>query len=500
MSTYFPPQQALPRKDNHSTLLVVDDQPGPREVLKGLLAGQDYRLAFASSGEEALTKAAELAPDLVILDVMMPGMDGFTVCRSLRANPLSADVPIIMVTALDDRQSRLQGFQAGADDFITKPFDPVELLARVQTITQLNRYRRLHAERARFEWVVENSDDGYVIITETDALLFANVQARRYLGLPFESDTPVCKTFLELARAQYTCQPQDAWQDWPGRSENGLPMYLIRPASTTDNSFWLQVDRMEISSNFDGYLLRLHDITAQVTVKQQMWTFHAQVSHKLRTPITLVTGFLDFLLGETSLCSGEQQKLLSSIYRNALRLQNEIQDVLQYLETPKLARPGSELCSIADVLVIVDSVKAELGVKQVTELSSNIITPESMFLPLSPQAIELVLRELLENAKKFHPVQLPTIEVIISEVEDGIRIQVADDGLTLSLDQLTKIWIPYYQAEKYFTGQVAGIGLGLSMVASLVWEVGGVCRSYNRPDRSGLIIELVLPLARKNHE
>ena len=90
----------------------------------------------------------------------MPGMNGFEVCQRLRADSLLAEIPVIMITALDDRESRLRGIEAGTDDFISKPFDPIELQARVRTITRLNRYRLLHNQRARFEWVVEQADDG----------------------------------------------------------------------------------------------------------------------------------------------------------------------------------------------------------------------------------------------------------------------------------------------------------------------------------------------------
>ena len=96
-----------------------------------------------------MAKVAELTPDLILLDVMMPGVNGFEVCRRLRADPLLAEVPIIMVTALDDRDSRLQGIEAGADDFVTKPFDQIELRARVQTITRLNHYRQRLRESER---------------------------------------------------------------------------------------------------------------------------------------------------------------------------------------------------------------------------------------------------------------------------------------------------------------------------------------------------------------
>jgi PAS domain S-box-containing protein len=130
-----------------STILIVDDEPIGRRILEVLLADQGYHLVMACSGAEALARAAELMPDLILLDIMMPNMDGFEVCQHLRADPLLADVPVVMVTALDDRDSRLRGIEVGADDFITKPIDRVEVRKRVQTIIRLDRYRRLLDER-----------------------------------------------------------------------------------------------------------------------------------------------------------------------------------------------------------------------------------------------------------------------------------------------------------------------------------------------------------------
>jgi len=133
-------RNTLPEK---STILIVDDEQVSRYTVEILLAAEGYNLVFAENGEDALQKAGELVPDLMLLDVMMPGMDGFEVCQRLRDNKRLAELPIVMVTALDDRDSRLRGIQAGADDFMSKPYDRAELRARVRTITRLNRYRRL---------------------------------------------------------------------------------------------------------------------------------------------------------------------------------------------------------------------------------------------------------------------------------------------------------------------------------------------------------------------
>jgi two-component system cell cycle response regulator len=137
--------------------------------------------------------------------------------------------------------------------------------------------------------------------------------------------------------------------------------------------------------------------------------------------------------------------------------------------------------------------------RYVKSISTSFAGPgnlDDVYVAISPQAMEMILEELFENAGKFHPEQSPALEIKMSGAPDGVRIQVCDDGLTLSPDQLAKMWTPYYQVEKYFSGEVPGMGLGLPMVASLVWGVGGTCRAYSREDGPGIVVELVLPLAK----
>jgi signal transduction histidine kinase len=137
--------------EHEPIVLIVDDNPAGQIAIKSLLLNQGYRLEMAANGEQALAKAVEVQPDVILLDVMMPDMNGFEVCQRLRRDPLTAEVPIVMVTALDDIESRLAGFEAGTDDFISKPFDRAELRARVRTITRLHRYRSLLDEREKLQ-------------------------------------------------------------------------------------------------------------------------------------------------------------------------------------------------------------------------------------------------------------------------------------------------------------------------------------------------------------
>ena len=132
-----------------SLVLIVDDEYIGRETLQSVLEGEGYELEMAENGVQAIEKAKRLLPDVILLDVMMPGMTGFEVCQRIRSDPQIAEIPIIILTALDDRESLLNALKAGADDFISKPFDRYELRARLLGITRLNRYQKLLQERAK---------------------------------------------------------------------------------------------------------------------------------------------------------------------------------------------------------------------------------------------------------------------------------------------------------------------------------------------------------------
>ena len=144
-----------------SNILIVDDDSRGRETLEAVLTGLGHNLHFSDNGLDALKQASALQPDLILLDVMMPDMDGFEVCRRLRADPILADVPVVMTTALDDKASRLQGIEAGADDFISKPIDRMEIRARVNTIIRLNRYRKLMEQQADLLQIHRELQDAY---------------------------------------------------------------------------------------------------------------------------------------------------------------------------------------------------------------------------------------------------------------------------------------------------------------------------------------------------
>jgi class 3 adenylate cyclase len=121
------------------TILVVDDIPQNIRLLEAVLAPKGYELLTAGSGEEALDVLTRCQPDLILLDIVMPGIDGFEVCRRIRSDPTTAFLPVVMITASGDKE-KIQAIEVGADDFVTKPFDQAELLARVRSLLRIKRY------------------------------------------------------------------------------------------------------------------------------------------------------------------------------------------------------------------------------------------------------------------------------------------------------------------------------------------------------------------------
>jgi two-component system OmpR family sensor kinase len=173
------------------------------------------------------------------------------------------------------------------------------------------------------------------------------------------------------------------------------------------------------------------------------------------------------------------------------RLKSEIDDVLQYINAPVLAISG-ETIQLGQLPAKAAEIGAQLGVNSV-----EVVVPvgmDAVSLPLTPQALDTIFWEIFENSAKFHPNHAPKVEVRVDlSGPEGLTLLIRDDGVTLSPDQLRWVWTPYIQGEKYFTGEAPGMGLGLALVAALIWHVGGDVRLNNRTDGAGVEVWLQLP-------
>lgn len=169
-------------------ILIVDDDPQVLSVLEELLSRKDYLTVTADRGKKALDIIEREKIDLVLMDITLPDLDGIWLTRMLRQKHETRLIPIIMITAHTERDFRIKGIQAGADDFITKPLDREEILARIRTSLNLSYYRRELPEKKELETLIGEATDGIVVCSPDWKIEEANKNARESLDLPESED------------------------------------------------------------------------------------------------------------------------------------------------------------------------------------------------------------------------------------------------------------------------------------------------------------------------
>lgn len=321
------------------TVLIVDDEPAGRETLEALLLKEGYHLAFASSGPEALTQVAQLQPDVVLLDVMMPEMDGFEVCHRLRAQPAHAEIPILLVTALDDQDSRLRGIEAGADDFITKPCNRLELRARVRNIVRLNRYRRLVDARGKFEHIFNLLPDGIVVVDLAGRIQMANPAMLALSGVAGVAEL-LNRKFLDWISPDHTIACAAAVHDaltgtakkslteagWVRADGTHVPVEITIGAIGWDGEPRAQVIVRDITDRTDKILLEAKLMRAQRL--ESIGTLASGIAHDLNNVLTPALMSVETLSARIS--DPKCQAMLATLERSILRGASIVKQVLAF--------------------------------------------------------------------------------------------------------------------------------------------------------------------------
>ena len=173
------------RNSNKSIVLAVDDNPVNLEELCDLLSEAGIEVLRADNGQRALEQAATVLPDLILLDVLMPDMDGFTLCRTFKAQAHTAQTPVLFMTSLDDTANKVKGFALGAIDYVTKPFQHEEVLARVTTHLALQKLKsELQENEERLSRIFEYAMDAIVTLDQQGVVTMFNAAAERMFGCP----------------------------------------------------------------------------------------------------------------------------------------------------------------------------------------------------------------------------------------------------------------------------------------------------------------------------
>jgi diguanylate cyclase (GGDEF)-like protein/PAS domain S-box-containing protein len=200
----FPP----PASQRSPAILIVDDAPANLGVLRAMMTQQGYQTFVATSGERAISIARRVRPDLILLDVVMPGMDGFETCRQLKGDAGTERIPVIFMSANSDTDDIVAGFDIGAVDYIGKPLRMAEVCARVRTQLQLRSASEAHIEQAdRLRMIVNAMDEGLMIIEASGRIQYSNPACARYLG--YEPDGLAGLALPELLGAPWSQEYSD---------------------------------------------------------------------------------------------------------------------------------------------------------------------------------------------------------------------------------------------------------------------------------------------------
>jgi len=452
-------------------ILVVDDYAANVKLLERNLQAAGYETVAAYDGEQALAQVAAEKPDLVLLDIMMPKIDGFEVCRRLRADEATAVIPVIMVTALKETEDRIRGLEAGADDFISKPFDRAELLARVKSLLQVKYYRSMLAEREKFHAVIQDLSHGIVI---TDGQWRVETVSRRAADLLERSEADLVGRNLAEALEGFTVEPtlEALRQSTTQAVTVELAQESRRPPRYLAGRYTRIVGPR---GRLHNAALVFRDISEMRRKEKLKRDFLSLISHKLKTPITIASGYLSLIdqgkYGDVSEAVAESVRISLAKIKE---LSDLVEKVLSYagLTATELERAG-QLVPLGD---LVGRIRDRIAQRYPDrEVAWAIDLPDDLPRVRAPEELlAIVFDNLLDNAVKFADKTPAEVGVGVREVENRwLEVSVRDNGSGVPTARRDQIFSAFSQLDEDFTGNIAGIGLGLSTAQRLVESWSG---------------------------
>lgn len=480
-----------PRPDiayHPARILIVDDDRRNRQVLEVMLTPEGFLLQTAASGEEALAIVAQQPPDLILLDIMMPGMDGYQVAAKIKGSLATKNIPIIMVTALDDRNAKMLGLSAGAEDFLTKPMDRAELCVRVRNLLRLKAYGdelllltgRLSLATAVAKVGVWEWDLASNTLT-WDATMFDIYGFPPVVPMPYDKwSAAVCPEDLPAVEATLRKAIDEKGQ---GSSE----YRIIRTGGSVRNVSAVERVVLDVRGNVSRLVGVNMDVTERKEAEQALEQsrkdqmrfkdeFLSHVSHELRSPLTAIKQFTSILLGGLAgELNKEQREYQQIVLKNIQQLQSMIDDLLEVtrLETGKLT-VEPESVSISDAVSdILNTLEGTARAKGAT-LSCD-LPPDLPSAHADQTRLRQILIILLDNAIKFTPDGgAVTIQArLLQQDPRFLLLEVSDTGCGISPEKIERIFERLYQVSERTQASRKGLGLGLYICKELVTRQGG---------------------------
>ncbi|MDM8552300.1 response regulator [Desulfobacterales bacterium HSG2] len=496
-----------------STILIVDDNPENLGVLFEYLSKAGFNVLVAQSGEDALELVRENMPGIILLDILMPGIDGFETCRRLKANRETKDIPVLFVSSLSDTVDKVRGFDVGGVDYVTKPFKQEEVLARITTHLSLYNLRkaleeknvRLQQEileRNRAETALRKSEKKYRTLVEAadDAILLLDTEFRHlfentayYAGLGYKKgdvlpddfsrihpdDLPAVREniteLFETGKAESEYRIRHRKGHWVHRFAKSVLIYDDdkKPEAI------LSIIR-DISNRKQMEEELRHAKEAAEAANRAKSEFLANMSHDIRTPMNAILGFTEILEGEIR--DEQQKRHLSSIKSGGKSLLGLINDILDLskIEAGKL-KPEYSAVNLHTLLKDMEQIFShkifekglEFRIETEPDLPKMIITDETR--------LRQIFMNLMGNAVKFTDsghVKLSVNHCCFDEKQSraDILFSVEDTGIGIPQDQQESVFSAFEQQKGQSHAKFGGTGLGLAITKHLTEMMGGEIR------------------------
>jgi len=442
-------------KHDEIEILIVEDSPTQAERLRRLIQSLHYNARVATNGQLALAAIRERKPHLVLSDIVMPEMNGYDLCRAIKSDPTLRDIPVILVTSLNDPKDIIRGIECGADNFIRKPYAEDYLLNRISHMLMNQKLRKN-----------QNVEIGIALYLG-DQKHFINAERQQILDL-------LISTYEQAVQVNGELQARE-------RQVIELNMRLAHHAAE------LETINREIA-------LKNLELAEASRMKS---AFIANMSHELRTPLNAIIGFTGALLMKLpGPLTPDQDKQLNTIRASARHLLSLINDILDVakIEAGKLTLSIEPVhCQelMAEVADTLRPLAQQKGLALEMELGTENQSPT--IIDTDRRALTQILINLLNNAIKF--TEQGTVRISLAQrEEDGVLVtemSIADSGAGIKEEDQAKLFQAFSQLDSTSTRHVEGAGLGLYLCQNLANAIGGAL-FFNSDYGSGSTFTLAL--------
>ena len=450
-------------------ILIVDDTPANIAIVSSLLE-DTFALRVATNGERALAIAAREEPDLVLLDVVMPGMDGYEVCRRLKDNPATADIPVIFLTGQIDPEDEKRGFAAGGVDYIRKPFSAPIVLARVNTQLALqDALHQVREERATLRRVMEGMADGLIAASMDGTISYFNQRASQLLRVDLGAFVrrPIMEA-VDQTQREYA-DPDKARAAWFKLMSEPETRPQVELALSNGSRTDLLIDSFPLTGEASPMFgVLVHDVTADrevVRTKDEMMRF---LSHELRTPLSSILGFAELMLLR-DFDPGQRASYLQTMLNECERLRSLIND---FLDFERAASVGFQMdVRPTDVNEIIQRAVQAAGPEGAHPFRVA-VSGDVPLVDANGDRVHQVLTNLISNARKYSP-DGGEVLVAARRAHGFVELTVTDHGLGLPPEAEANLFQKFSRVQRPEHLAVTGTGLGLAISRQIVEAHGG---------------------------